>query len=341
MAYSRAIWRPAFSQAARKCRCGAGTTRNRSGFLAPGRPSSHATYPLRVRPTWLTVLAIVAMLELPGAAHGSAHELRPYSDVWPGVAAALQSPTSTDDDVVRAARSDALAHRLGEREAPVALGHFLAQAVFDPRFRLEASHGVALLRRFNAQLAAPATFWSEFSLATLQQLAGADLQVAETLRRALGHAASEGVPAVTVARTAGIMAHAQQAGGLSPEAKAAFQRLREDPLEREHAIVHLGELAIAVEGIGTALEIWFSHPAGLTIAVGVIVDEADALWRRDPELSYRLVATAISRLRALPVGRQESGLEEAVARLGARARENAMTRGRVPDLNASHLAPPR
>lgn len=117
------------------------------------------------------------------------------------------------------------------------------------------------------------------------------------------------------------MAHAQQAGGLSSEAKATFRRLREDPLEREHAIVHLGELAIEGEGIGTALEIGLSHRAGLTIAVSVIVDEADVLWRRDPEISYRLVATAISRLRALSVGRQEPGFEDAVARRAARARE--------------------
>ena len=42
-----------------------------------------------------------------------------------------------------------------------------------------------------------------------------------------------------------------------------------------------------------ALEIWFSHPAGLTRAVAVIVDEVDALWRRDPEISYRLVSMTI------------------------------------------------
>ncbi len=341
MVCSRAIWLPAFSQAVRKCRRGAGTTRRGSGFVVPVRLSCHAPNPIRAWPTWLMGLAIVAMLEFPGMAHGSVHELPPSSDLWSGVAAALQSPDSTNDDVVWAARSDALALRLADREAPVALGRFLAGAVSDPRIRLEASRGAALLKRFNAQLDVPATFWSEFSLAALQQLAGEDLQVAETLQRALGHAASDGIPAVTVTKTTGIMAHAQQAGGLSSEAKATFRRLREDPLEREHAIVHLGELAIAGEGIGTALEIWLSHPAGLTIAVSVIVDEADVLWRRDPEISYRLVATAISRLRALPVGRQEPGFADAVARLAARARENAMAHGRVPDSIDSHLAPPR
>jgi hypothetical protein len=203
--------------------------------------------------------------------------------------------------------------------------------VSDPRIRLEPARGATLLQRFNAQRDAPATFWAEFSMATLQQLAGEDLQVAETLQRALDRAASDGIPAATVTRATGIMAHAQQAGGLSYEAKTTFQRLREDPLEREHAIVHLGELAIAGEGIGTALEIWLSHPAGLTIAVTVIVDEADALWARDPEASYRRVAPAIARLRALSARPRDPGFEYAVARLVARARDNAMGRGRLPD----------
>ena len=124
------------------------------------RPQSDPAWP-----TWLMSLAIVAMLEFPGMAHGSVHELPPSSDLWSGVAAALQSPDSTNDDVVWAARSDALALRLADREAPFALGRILAEAVSDPRIRLEASRNAALLKRFNAQLDVPATFWSEFSLA--------------------------------------------------------------------------------------------------------------------------------------------------------------------------------
>lgn len=109
------------------------------------------------------------------------------------------------------------------------------------------------------------------------------------------------------------------------QARSTFERLRSDPVEYGHAIVHLGELALSSEGVTAGLEIWLGHPAGVAVGVTIIVNEADALWELDREKSYRLVAAAVARLRALTRDAPEPGLETAVARLAARTRENAMS----------------
>jgi hypothetical protein len=168
-------------------------------------------------------------------------------------------------------------------------------------------------------------FWSGFALATLQQLAGEDRLVAGTLARALQRAVSDNIAPATVAMTTGIMGHAQQSGGLPEQARDTFERLRSDPVEYGHAIVHLGELALAAEGVTAGLEIWLTHPAGLLLSVTIIIDEADALWVLNPESSYRLAAAAVARLRAMTVDVPESAFETALARLAARTRENAMS----------------
>ncbi len=60
--------------------------------------------------------------------------------------------------------------------------------------------------------------------------------------------------------------------------------------------------------------------------MAVIAEEADTLWGPDPERSYRLVAEALARLDESTKTRSGDALEVAVARLRARARENAMPR---------------
>jgi hypothetical protein len=279
-----------------------------------------------------------AALLLPEISHASVHDSVRLTNEWSGVSAVLQAPAASNEDIVHAAKLDLTVRRSNTAMAPIRFGRYLLVAMSDPRMRLQPSRGAQILQLFLSQSGPEAaTFWSEFSLATLQQLAGDNRLVAATLARALQHAASDNTSPATVARTTGIMGHAQQAGGMPEQARGTFERLRSDPLEYNHAVIHLGELALSADGPDAGLEIWLKHSSGLPVGVTIVIAEADALWERDPETSYRLVTAAIARLRTLTQDLPDPVLETAVARLSARTRENAMSaiavrvrRGRAP-----------
>jgi hypothetical protein len=243
---------------------------------------------------------------------------------WPQTSAIFRKPGISVVDIVDAAKLD-LAQRGPDIDAPaVEFARWLHLAMSDAEIRLEAKRGVEILQCFMAESGRDGmTFWEEFSLAVFQQMARDDGATAHTLARALKLADTEDVPSEIVAKTKGIMGHAQQASGMLDQARQTFDALKTDPVERAHASVHLGEIALSTVGVSAGVYIWLNHPDGTAAAVAVIADEADALWVSDPEQSYRLVAEALARLD------QESettsvGLETALVRLKARSRGNAM-----------------
>jgi len=310
---------------------GPGPAPGAAGVGAPAAPPLAAPHGERAsgpdRPgRRLFALVLAGALSLPALSQASAHgEARP-PDGWARVAAALARPAAADGEILHAAERDVAEHRRHAESATLDFARYLLAAISDPETRLGAKRGAALLQRFMSEPErGPRTFWSEFSLATLQQMAGEDRLAAATLARALRRAASEDISPATVARTAGFMGHARQAAGMLEPARNTFEQLRDDPLEAGHATVHLGELALSSGGVSAALAIWLSHPSGVTAGVSTVVDAADALWGRDPEASYRLVAAALARVRAWTGAAADPALAIAIERLSARARENAMS----------------
>jgi hypothetical protein len=227
------------------------------------------------------------------------------------------------DEIVEAAKLDLAERDSIAEDRSVEFARWLFANLSNPEARLDAKRSADILQFFinESGIGAP-SFWSEFSLATFQEIAGEDLAAAGTLERALQHATADDIPPELVARTTGIMGHAQQSGGLLDAARRTFGDLENDPFERAHATVHLGEIALSTDSVEAGIEIWMSHPQGRAAAVTVMVEEADALWNLNPEQSYRLVAEALARLK--PQGTLATPeLRSAVSRLAARARENA------------------
>lgn len=271
-------------------------------------------------------MILAAALVLQESTWATAHGDARIPEEWPRASEMLRVPGVPDTDIVRSARLD-LAERGAEIRAPsVEFARWLLSTMSNPEFQLDAARSVEILRAFGSESEEDTTsFWFEFSLASFQQMAGNNLAVASTLARALKLAEADEVPIEVVARTRGIMGHAQQAGGVLDEARRTFENLEANSAERAHATVHLGEIALTIDGIGAGLEIWLNHPDGTERGVAIVVDEADALWRSDPERSYRLVEEALAHLDR-HVGQELSpGIALAVTRLKARGRENAMS----------------
>jgi hypothetical protein len=270
------------------------------------------------------VVALMLAVSAPQDARGNDGNT-PFED-WPRTTASLRNPGLPAVDVVHAAELDLAERPLDADVAAVTFARFLGATMSDPRIDLNAKRGAEILQCFVSESKGGArTFWSEFSLATFEQMAGDDRAAASTLARALTLAAPEHVPADIVARTEGLMGHAQQACGMLDEARTVFEHLKSDPVEQGHATQHLGEIALSTDGVSAGLDIWLKHPAGMAAGLAVVVDEADALWGSDPERSYRLVAEALARIDR-DIGPQRSaGLSALIERLQARSRENAMS----------------
>lgn len=271
------------------------------------------------------ISVILAMtVALADASKATEHEgVRPLEG-WPQTSAILRKPGTSVVEIVDAAKLD-LAQQGPNIDAPaVEFARWLHLAMSNAEIHLEAKRGVEILQCFMAESGQDGvTFWGEFSLAVFQQMARDDVATAHTLARALKLVDTEDVPSEIVAKTKGIMGHAQQASGMLGQARQTFDALKTNPAERAHASVHLGEIALLTGGVSAGVRIWLNHPDGTAAAVAVIADEADALWVSAPEQSYRLVAEALARLD------QESEttsamLEMALARLKARSRDNAM-----------------
>lgn len=273
----------------------------------------------------VAISVILAMTVAPAdPSKATEHEgVRPLEG-WPQTSAVLREPGTSVVEIVDAAKLD-LAQQGAYIDTPaVEFARWLHLAMSDAEIHLEAKRSVEILKCFMAEPGQDEmTFWGEFSLAVFHQMARDDVATAHTLARALKLADSEDVPSEIVAKTKGIMGHAQQASGMLDQARQTFDALKTNPVERAHASVHLGEIALFTDGVSAGVRIWLNHPDGAAVAVAVIADEADALWVSDPEQSYRLAAEALARFD------QESettsaGLEMALARLKARSRDNAM-----------------
>lgn len=281
-------------------------------------------FPTRFRAA-LFVLLVVSVSSLPNPAQGSAHvSVNASQELWPRASVIVGDHSAAVDEIAHAASQD-LAARTNAVEIPsIEVARWLFSSMADPKIRLGAKRGADILKAFMSESRSGTTsFWSEFSLATFQEIAGEDPAVVGTLERALKHAKADDVSPEIIARTKGIMGHAQQSRGLLDQAKRTFEDLESDPIEQGHATVHLGEIALSTHGVEAGLEIWMAHPHGTTAAVIVIVNEADALWSLNPEKSYQLVAEALARLKP-QVTLATPEFQAAVSQLAARARANAV-----------------
>jgi hypothetical protein len=270
-------------------------------------------------------LVIGVVCSLPSPAEGSAHVYANASEEqWPRASAMVGNLAIPDDEIAHAAKLDLAARNSAVQTQTTEVARWLFSSMANPEARLDAKRGAGILESFmNTSGSGTKSFWAEFSLATFQKLAGEDLAVVGTLGRALKYAETDDVSPDVIARTKGIMGHAQQSRGMLDQAKRTFGDLGNDPIERSHATVHLGEIALSTRGVEAGLEIWMTHPQGTTAAVTVIVTEADALWSLNPEKSYELVAEALARLKP-KVTLAAPELQTAVSRLTARSRENAV-----------------
>jgi hypothetical protein len=229
------------------------------------------------------------------------------------------------DDVAHAAKLDLNARNSPVQSQTVEVARWLFSSMANPNSRLDAKRSAEILESFmNAPGSGTKSFWAEFSLATFHKLAGEESAVVGTLERALKHAEIDGVSQSTIARTKGLMGHAQQSQGMLDQAKHTFEELADNPIEQSHATVHLGEIALSTHGVEAGLEIWMTHPQGTTAAITVIVNEADALWSLNPEKSYELVSKALARITPKAT-LATPALQTAVSRLTARSRENAVS----------------
>lgn len=272
--------------------------------------------------TVLIALVIGSACMLPGPAQGSAHT-NTLQEQWPRASAVVGDSANPVDEIVEAAKLDLDARGSVTEDRSVEFARWLFSNLSNPETRLDAKRGADILQFFMSEYGNGApSFWSEFSLATFQKIASEDLAVAGTLERALQRATADDIPPELIARTTGIMGHAQQSGGRLDAARRTFGGLENDPFEGTHATVHLGEIALTTESIEAGIEIWMSHPQGRAAAVTVIVEEADALWTLSPEQSYRLVDEALARLKPQITGATPE-LRTAISRLAARARDNA------------------
>lgn len=279
----------------------------------------------RARRRMISFIASIALVPiLSGPARAVTHHGPEFVDSWPRAAALIRQPDVSAGEIVRAARLDLAARAADADASSMAFAHWLGAAVSDPDIDLEAARGAEILRSFVMGSAGDGSrFWAAFSLANFQRLAGDEAAVAATLERALRFAAAEEVPSEIVAKTRGIMGHAQQGCGMLERARETFDSLLDYPDERAHAMVHLGEIALFTSGVEAGVRIWLSHPDGPEAALAVIADEADLLWISDPERSYRLVAETLARVAGSPGPPNAAGIERAVARLKARSRKNA------------------
>jgi len=270
-------------------------------------------------------LVIGVVCSLPSPAEGSAHVYANASEEqWPQASAMVENLAIPVDEIAHAAKLDLAARNSAVQTQSTEVARWLFSSMTNPETRLDAKRGAGILESFMSAFGSGTkSFWAEFSLATFQKLAGEDLAVVGTLERALKHAETDDVSPDVIARTKGIMGHAQQSQGMLDQAQRTFGDLGNDPIERSHATVHLGEIALSTSGVEAGLEIWMTHPHGTTAAVTVIVNEADALWSLNPDKSYELVAGALARLKP-KVTLATPELQTAVSRLTARSRENAV-----------------
>ncbi len=291
------------------------------GAALPPLPKSGAVQRFAAAMGIVLAVALAPAGESIASTHESSHDVAK----WPRASASLRQSGLPVAEIVHAARQDLAERGADPAASSLEFARWLQATMSEPEIDLEAERGVEILRTFMSQPDRNVTdFWSEFSLAAFQQIAGDNLAVADTLGRALELAASEDVPSEIVARTRGIMGHAQQAGGRLEQARQTFEFLEGNPAERVHATVHLGEIALFTGGIGASLDIWLNHPDGMAAGVAVVADEADALWRPNPGRSYRLVVEALARIDRRPATAPSAELETAIARLKARTRENAI-----------------
>jgi hypothetical protein len=275
--------------------------------------------------TYLAGALLALVFALPKTSDASAHHDSRLTGAWPRATAELRKPGISDEQIAAAARLD-LAEQPGvPSDSSFAFARWLRVTVSDPSMGLDVERGTNILQCFMSESGQKSTtFWSEFSLAAFQRMAGEHRAAANSLARALTHAGPERVSSNIVARTTAIMGHTQQAGGLLDQARKTFEGLENDPAERGHATVHLGEIALSTGGVGAGLDVWLNHPGGTVVGVAVITEEADALWESHPDQSYRLVAEALGRIRQQRDMVISPDLAAALGRLEARRRENAM-----------------
>ena len=310
-----------------------GSSLTSDGAIQPRPVRGDRSQPIRVSrgnviPGMSTIAFIGLVLgvacSLPGQVQGSTHvNASALQERWPLASAMVGDSTKSVDEIAQAAKLDLAARRSIVKVHSADFARWVLSNLSNPEVRLDAKRGADIFQFFMSESGNGApSFWSEFSLATFQKIAGEDLAVAGTLERALQHATTDDIPPEVIARTTGIMGHAQQAGGMLAEARRTFGDLENDPFERTHATIHLGEIALSTRSVEAGIEIWMNHPQGTTAAVTVIVEEADALWRLNPEQSYQLVAESLARLKP-KVTPATPELLTAVSRLAARSRENA------------------
>lgn len=266
-----------------------------------------------------TALAFGAMYPAGASAHDPSIEIT----AWHYASAAIMVPGIPAQEIAAAARLDVAVEHTDARSASLMFARWLVERMENPDIGLDAPRGVRIFRSFVYQgPRRDSSFWSEFSLACVQRMAGEDLAVADTLERALVRAKGEDLPPDLIARTKGIMGHARQTGGDMESARRTFEELERIPAERAHAVAHLGQIALSTRGVEAGLETWLRDPGVAVAGITAIVEEADALWLRDPDLSYDLVAKALDRVPRLSAHGNEAELTAAVGRLRARARAN-------------------